>query len=375
MAFGLAGSKSTATLGIDVGHESIKIVEAQGSPGSIQIALAETLPTPASSVADGLITDPEAVGAAIKEFLRSIGAKATQAVAGVAGPQVNVRPIPMPRMSEADVRRSIVWEAQKHFSFAPEETIVEGEVLRSDDPDAAEMFVMVVTAPRSQVDGQVLALEAAGLEPIVVDIGVFAKVRSLLEFPRREEDLSRTVALVDMGASYTEVSIIQSGLPVWMRVIPLGGSALTRPLVESMAMELADATVAKEQMDAERLGHADDLSTSEALVQNSLEELMREVRRSINFYNSQMEASEDAVAIERVYLLGGASQMQGMAAYLGESLRLEVIGGELGGTDRLKGKPEAEMALYRAFPTYAQALGLAMWEILSSKQKHKRRGR
>lgn len=372
MGFRLPNRKPTsATLGVDIGHDLIKAVELQPGRGGLELVAAASAATPPGTVADGLVTNPEAVGQALRSLLRANGMRARQAVGSVSGPLVNVRPISLPRMSEADARRSLVFEAQKHFSFSPEDTIVEGEILETDNADTPEMLVMVVTAPRSQVDSHTQAIECAGLDPIAMDVGIFAKLRALLEFPKREEELGRPIAVVDLGGSYTEVSILQSGMPVWMRVIPIGGTTLTRALADSLGLEWEEATQAKEAMDAVRLGSTEGLSPAESSMQSALEELMREMRRSINFYNSQMESSGEAATIEKVHLLGGGARMTSMPEYLSDALRLEVETGQMAGQERLSCRPAGEAALGSDFPFYAQAIGLAMWEFLAAQRKRR----
>ena len=206
-----------------------------------------------------------------------------------------------------------------------EDSIVEFEIL-GDAEEPGNMNVMLVAAPREMIESRVSALETAGLEPLVIDIEAFALIRSLVEFSSTDRYLHQTVALVDMGASHTDVNVISRGEFALTRNIPIAGVSFTNAI-----RSLAGATFEEaEQMKLEmaRGVPLDQISAAQAenrswkVVQPLLDEMIREIRRSINYYHSQFPEGNVDSFVSKVVLTGGSARMPGMDAYISAKLNI-----------------------------------------------------
>ncbi len=315
-------SKET-TVGLDIGSSCIKAVEIEPTASGWILTNAAVASTPHEAIKDGIVVNVLDVSQAIRSMLKDAGIKATGATCAVSGSQVIVRQVQFPKMPESTLRKSIKYEASKYISSPMEDSIVEFEIL-GDAPDPGQMNVMLVATPREMIDSRVNAIQSAGLEPLAIDIEAFALIRSLVQFSASDEYLHRTVALIDAGASHTDVNIISRGEFALTRNIPIAGDSFTNAIKSLTGCSFEDAEKAKFEMAAEQpidqLDVVDQDNRSWRVVQPLLDEMIREIRRSIHFYQSQFpEGSTDAF-VSKIVLTGGSARMPGMGAYVSSKL-------------------------------------------------------
>jgi len=105
---------------------------------------------------------------------------------------------------ETTVRRELL----ERFGLDPIDTeyrfMVAGDVRRGDE---LCQEVIVLAAEHSVVHSHLNMLEQLGLHPVALDAGPCAVFRSFERYCRREEDLQRFNALVDMGYEATRVIV------------------------------------------------------------------------------------------------------------------------------------------------------------------------
>jgi type IV pilus assembly protein PilM len=314
-------------VGIDIGSSSIKASEIEPSSDGWRLVNAAVQTTPPESVRDGVITNIFDVSQAIRNLLRSANIKSTGAIAAISGSQVIVRQCQFPQMSEAALRKSIKYEAAKYISASMDDSIVEFEIMDSVQ-GTDQMNVMLVAAPRDMVDSRVAVLEAAGIEPIAVDVEAFSLIRALVDADRSGQFREATAAFVDMGASHTDVNVVSKSEFALTRNIPIAGDSFTNAIKTLTGFSHDDAERLKFEMAAQE--SLDKLNLQEVenkcwrVVQPLLDELLREIRRSVHYYQSQFpEGSQEAV-VSKIILSGGTARMPGMAAYVSGKLNVPV---------------------------------------------------
>lgn len=350
-------------LGVDIGSSSIKIVHAEPSKYGARISQVALCPTPPDSIKEGVIVNVPEVSAAIQFAMRSSGIKPGSAIAAIAGPGVIVRHVQMPKMSEQVLRRSIHFEAAKYISASIEDSIVEFDIL--GDAEDGQMNVVLVAAPRVMVDSRVEALEGAGLDPLAIDVEAFATLRVLVE---RSTDLSlldRTIALLDMGHSHTEINLVNRGALALTRTIPIAGVSLTSAIRNALSCTEAEAEQRKFTVDLnDLLAQSDEVEPSHGLmvVQSIADEMLREIRRSINYYQSQLPDISEGV-VDKLVLTGGTSKLRGLLPYANVRLNIETAIGVPAGADIAGLSAGADQLAEADMPLFTVALGLVMKEM------------
>jgi type IV pilus assembly protein PilM len=311
-------------VGIDIGSSHIKAVEIEPCATGFRIANAALQVTPLDSCRDGVITNITEVAQAIRTLLRSANIRATGAVAAISGSQVIVRQVQLPKMTESSLRKSIRYEAAKYVSASMDDSIVEFEILGPVE-GTDQMNVMLVAAPKDLVESRVRVLEASGIEPIALDVEAFSIIRGLVDYSNNE-DCAKTVALIDMGASHTDVNIVSSGAFALTRSIPIAGDSFTNAIKTLTGFSYEDAERLKFEMamqdSIDKLSMQDVESKCWRVAQPLLDELLREIRRSIHYYQSQFPEGSDQASVSQIILTGGTARMPGMAAYVSSKLNI-----------------------------------------------------
>lgn len=316
--------KKKAFVGIDLGSAAIKAVQVERTGDSWKITRSAVVSTPTESVKDGVVVDIDAVGLCIKSALKQGRISATSAIIAVAGGSVIVRTVRIPKMAEATLRKSIKFEAGRYVPSSIEDSFIEFEIL-GDAPEG-QMDVLIVASPREIVESRIAACAKAGLEVEIVDIEAFAMFRSLIEAHNDRGLSAETIALVDVGAQTTNVSVVSNGVFAMTRTIPQAGKTLSEALKTYFKLDDADAEQGKSQLDLGSLLMEGQVMENPPLriLQPHIDELIREIRRSLNYYQSQQTESGQPKPVTKLVLSGGGAKLAGLAPYFEHKLGLPV---------------------------------------------------
>jgi type IV pilus assembly protein PilM len=301
---GLFG-RARVSAGLDIGSGFIKLVVMDHSKAEPEIVQVATSPLVPDAIVEGEVMDPVLVSETVRAVIESAGIKKTDVVAAVGGHDVIVKPIPMDRMSEADAREVIRWEAEQHVPFDMENVQLDFQIL---DPDGQgpQMRVLLVAAKRELIENRMSLLADAGVQPKLIDVDAFALHNAFEHnYPEAKHGL---IALVNIGHDTTNVNLIQDGTPILVRDIPFGSRRLREALQRERGFT-AD--------------HADNLLQgrgSKEELQSVLEERVDELAVGVERAAAFIVAQSGGEGIGRVYLSGGGAAIPGMVQAVGNRL-------------------------------------------------------
>lgn len=285
--------QKNALIGLDVGTQEVKGVELSRGGDSFVI----------SGFASCKINSPSDQKYAIKEVLRRGGFKAKKVVSSVSGRSVIVRYVNMLRMSEEDLRSAIRFEADKYIPFEVEDVILDCQILETDEEETDEMKVLLVAAKRNMIDEHVALLQEVGLQPYIVDVDAFAlgnafELRNINSPLMEEQD--RVVALIDIGASKTNINILKGNVSYFTREVYLAGNDFTEAIARRLGVDTEEAERIKGDP-------GDQIAEIEDSVLPSLDDLGNEIHLSFDFYETQFERE-----VDDIYISGGGSRLPGL---------------------------------------------------------------
>ena len=129
--------------------------------------------------------------------------------------------------------------------------------------------------------------------------------------PTRKPTRPGTVAIIDIGAASTSVSVIYEGTFAMNRSIPYGGNTLTEALKTYFKLSDLDAESGKAQgWISTELIESDSVHENPPLrvIQPHLDDLVREVRRSSQPISNLKPASlKNARKVESIVISGGGA--------------------------------------------------------------------
>src|SRR5579859_831079 len=337
-------------IGVDIGSAAIKIVELSGdgqtAEGAGTARAAASAPTPAGKLEEGRITDAQAVGQTLRELVQGAGVRTRRAVAAVNGQVALMREVRMPQLPLDEIRQAARFEVERYLPYPIAEVTFDTVVLGESKENGSNRVDVLVVAARTDVLRQHAAvLQAAGLEPVVVEVEPLAVVRAVASGATSDQ----VTACIHLGSSVTMILVAEGQVPRVIRTVAFG----TTQLLEAAASHLGASGDAPDVLHA-RLAAAvngDGAPGLREAIDDSLSSLVTEIRRSLEYYGGRYRA----VVPDRVVVTGGGAALPGVAASLTGALDMLVAYGDPF-TD-LGGPPQG---LARdAGPAYAVAAGLA----------------
>jgi type IV pilus assembly protein PilM len=310
--------KVHSVLSLDIGSSSVKLCGAAVQGRQLRVERLVEAPLPADAVREGTILDPDTVYRALRATLQSAGVKHRRVLLSVGGPQTTARPVRLPRMAPEVLQKSIQFEATRYLPSAAEEHLIGFQILPAGSEE--QMEVLLVAAPRSTAEPLLELVEKAGLEPQLLELQPFSALRTVQAV--YGDSLPYAYALVDLGGEHTQITVARNATLVLTRYIPIAGNTFNAALKGYFHYADEEAEQVKRGLNLEDL-----LQTGQAqenpplrLLQPIIDELIREIRRSLNYYQSQYPSRSGHGRIERLFLYGGGSQMHGAAAYFEHKL-------------------------------------------------------
>ncbi|MDX2493704.1 MAG: type IV pilus assembly protein PilM [Desulfuromusa sp.] len=298
-------------VGIDVGSSAVKIVRLRESRGIYHLENIGIMPLDSETIVDNTIMDSTAIVDSIRNLLNSMKVKTARVATSVSGHSVIIRKISLPIMTDAELESSIQWEAEQYIPFDISEVNIDFQILGPDAKDPAQMNVMLVAAKKDFVDDYIALFAEAGLEPVVMDIDCFA-VENMFDYNYGFVD-HEVIALIDLGASATSVSVLKGDTSIFTRDIQTGGNLLSEELQKRLGISSEEAERAK--LGDRNIADVDPDSVDEILA-DAIENLVQEVQRSLDFFSAT--SSEDRVT--KIYLTGGVSNSAKVRETLEERL-------------------------------------------------------
>jgi len=351
-----------SVLGVDIGSQSVKVAEIRLQGGQPVITALGMAPTPPGAVDHVGINDPEQIAVALKQAVMESGASVPDAVSSLFGQgSVLVRPLEVPNMSESELKDHMAWEFTRNIPFAESTVESDFKAYPLADPASQNLDVVMALATRSGVEMQVDLLKRAGKKTHALDVEPLSVLRSMAASYGSESG-SKTVCVAEIGHKTTSINIFKNERLLFARSVPVGGEMFTRAIADAKGVSFDDA----ERMKHEQLSLPEDATPAPTFnpfagsapvasynpfadaseptmasdapptavpdvtpeirddnglytaVANALDELVAELRRSVDYYKTK------GGEVDMMMITGGSSQMKNLDKFLGSALGISV---------------------------------------------------
>src|SRR5881227_3614776 len=271
----------TSMVGVDVGSSSVKAVELQGKRGDLQLLSLGFETLQSDSVVDGQIMELNAVSNAIGTIFNEHKISATKVAAGVNGHSVIVKNIVLPQMSDDELQESFAWHAEEHIPFDISDVNLDYHVMeRSDDA----IHVLMAACKRDKIANLKQTIQLAGKQPVVIDVDAFA-LQNCYEL-NYDPQPGQVIALLNIGASTTNINILNGVRSVFTRDASFGGSQYTSLLQKELGLTFEHAEQIKRGMPLpENLEHRE----IAPILETVSDILALEVQKTMDFYRATVE--------------------------------------------------------------------------------------
>jgi len=348
---GLFNKKANTLLGIDISSTSVKLLELSRSGGRYKVEAYAVEPLPPNAVVEKNIAELEGVGQALSRVVAKARTAVKTAAVAVAGSAVITKTIEMDGgLSDDELENQLKIEADQYIPYPLEEVAIDFEVQGTSTRNADRVDVLLAACRKENVEVREAALALAGLTAKVVDVEAYALERafSLLGDQLGGNADELTVAVVDIGATMTTLSVLHHGRTIYTREQLFGGRQLTEEIQRRYGLSVEEAGLAKKQ------GGLPDDYDSEVL-QPFKDAVVQQVSRSLQFFFAAGQFND----VDYILLAGGTASIPDLDRLIQQKI----------GTPTLVANPFADMvlsgkvnagALASDAPALMIACGLAM---------------
>lgn len=324
---GLLGKrKSTPVLGLDISSTTVKLLELSHVGDRYRVESYAVSSLPLDAVIEKNVNDVDGVTNAIRSVIAQSRTKLKTVAAAVAGSSVITKMIDMPSgLGEDDMETQLTLEADQYIPYPLEEVAIDFEIQGVSPERDNQVEVLLAACRRETIDARVEAVEGAELTPKIMDVEAYAMERafSLIQ-DQLEMENENTVAVVDIGATMTTLSVLTNGQTIYTREQLFGGKQLTDEIMRRYGLPLEEAGLAKKQG-----GLPDDYEPE--VLEPFKDAVVQQVARSLQFFFSSSQYND----VDYIILAGGVASMEGLEELVQEKL----------GTPTTVANPFANMAI------------------------------
>ena len=241
--------KSAQVLGLDISSTTVKLLELSQTGGAYRVESYAVSSLPQDAVIEKSVNDVDGVSNAIRTVLAQSQTKVKIVAAAVAGSSVITKFIDMPEgLSDDEMELQLALEADQYIPYPLEEVSLDFEVQGPSPENEGQVEVLLAACRRETIEARVAAIEGSDLEPKIMDVEAYAMERAYTQLQSQlglgEES---TVAIVDIGATLTTLSVLHNGQTIYTREQLFGGKQLTDEIMRRYGLPLEEAGLAKKQ--------------------------------------------------------------------------------------------------------------------------------
>lgn len=266
----------------------MKAVKLQPAGERMQVVQAETAPLAAGAGEDGR-------AAAVGRVLGEMGSREVPLIASVGGTGTVLRRVSLPKMTAAELRTALSFEAEKHIPFRLDEVFFDCAIL-GERPNG-QMEILLAAARKELVEELRALLSGHGFSAAAVDLDMVALANAWEALGSAQGEA--VTALIHVGHRGTVVDFFSGPQLQFAREIALGGQFFTKALSEGLRLDVSEAERLKCQPDA----RAEEVQKA---LRHAWEEWLGQCRVSFDFYENQY-----GHRVDRLLLTGGSAVLVG----------------------------------------------------------------
>lgn len=307
--------RDTSVLGIDISTTAVKLLELSKTSSRYRVESYALVSLPQDVVVDKNITNIDAVADTVKMAVKLSRTKQKNACIAVAGSSVMSKVIQMPAdLSSDEMEDQIFMEADQYVPYTLDEVNLDFEIQGVNAVNPEMVDVLLAVSRRENVDDRIEVLTKAGLKVKIVDIEAFSMENAFLLLSKQlpKASKSQTIAIADIGATMSTLSVLQECRTIYTREQGFGGQQLTEEIQRRYGLTYDEAGVAKRQGGLPSNYITDVLEPFKLVI-------VQQISRALQFFVS----SNANRKIDGIILAGGSASIQGLEKIVAKNLGIK----------------------------------------------------
>ncbi len=300
------------TVGLDLGHESIKRVRLRSSFRTVEVVDFSVVPVP---------QDDRPRQARLAEALSQLdsGGHGDLLATALPGNEVSIRPLTLPFSDRKRIAQTIGFELESLIPFPLDKVVF--EYLVAGDAVEGGSRLLVAVCQTELLSGWLDTLGQSGIDPRLIGPESLS-YSSLFDMLPGSDDPDTSVAVLDIGQRLSSLCIMGPAGVEFARTLSGGGHEVTSQLAEAFKVEHARAEDGKRK-GAFVEGAGKTAATPEQVlisdaVRRATATLIRELRQTLSAHQALTRRR-----VSRIWLCGGGATIRNLDGYLSEELGLE----------------------------------------------------
>lgn len=335
-------------MGIDIGSTGVKLVELKRYQGELKLMTYGFSECPENAKLNWQDKTKITAGV-INKIQKKSKSQSNTAVSALPTFSVFSSILNLASVSDKELSSAVHWEAKKVVPLPLEEMILDWKKIKvEEDKDKDGIRVLLTGAPQALVKKYIKIFKEANINLLSLETETFSLIRSLLGSDKS------IVMLVEFGASTTDVTIVDQGIPILNRSIDVGGEKITKAISQSLDIGNEKAEQFKYDLSMGSLDSGEE--ELPRVVAETISPVVNEIKYAINLFQTKHRKNT-----EKIILSGGSSLLPDLTGYLGKILDMKVIIGDP--WSRISYPEDLKPLLSEIGPRMAVAIGLAIREL------------
>ena len=297
-------------LGVDISDSSIKwIALSRLSRGSRTVETWGQEPLAEGIVVSGVVRDQAKLAEALREVKKRAPHIRT-AHAALPEEAAFVFDLSVPANSTREqILNVIEFELENRVPIPPSAAVYDFD--RIPGEAGASQEIGVVVFPRELARSYAQCFDAAGITLLSLEL----EARSIARAVSSAGSEDAVTLLVDFGLKRTGFAVLKRGIPIFTSTVEVGGEMISRALVEKLGLSPEDVEVWKNEEGL--LPKDGPKSPGVEAVSGAASALGSEVLRHYRYWDTRRdEHGERMSPVSKVFLVGGSSNLKGLADYI-----------------------------------------------------------
>ena len=309
--------------GVDVSDTSIKWLVLEPGTRGYRIASYGDQRLTEGIMVRGIIQDMDSFVDALKELRHKLGHVA-RVHAALPEEAAYVFSMNVPSGSSREQTLSLIeFEFEGRVPISPSGAVYDFDVIE-ERGEGGSREISVTVFPRDLSESYAIAFSRAGFELASLELEASSIGRAISTGLPGEP----VTLVVDFGRARSGFAVLKRGIPIFTSTVEIGGDAITRALEKELSLSGPDIVTFKNEQ-----GLMADLSGKKAGIESIIgtaSALAGEILRHYNYWDTtRNESGERVTPVGRVVLVGGSSNLKGLADYVTARVQAKVELGDI----------------------------------------------
>ncbi len=296
----------TATVGLDIGHHSIKLVKLVHRKDGYILEATGIKDIPPGTIEGSDIKKREQLIEAVSTLVNQCDPSIVEVVISMSGHGIISDKFNFKIDPNENAEELILWEAGQRSPFDVDDITLDYKILHRNQ-ETNEIEVMLVAAKNQIMQSYIDLLYDAGLKPVIVDVDAFA-INNCYAMESEGLNQKGVTALINIGHDLTNVTFVKDGVYHSTRDISTAGDFFNKTLQRSLGLTNEEALLAIKGRTSS--------SFDAAKFKQGIEYAAEELSSGIDLAFSYFKSSEKSDSIGRIVLSGGGAYIPNLVEFL-----------------------------------------------------------